>query len=138
MPAALRGAGVHDDGIRRLDRLRLQVAALDAVVLAVEVERLVFAPQQLDDSQPFFGAGKARLVLQERDAEHFHFRKIPAVDYVERIAAIGNVIDHGRLLGGNDRMVERDMRGRDYARVFGRAGDARGPGEGLEARALWI
>ena len=136
--AALRRAGVHDRRIRRLDRLRLQIAALDAVELAVEVESLVRGPQPLDDGEPFLGAGVAVVVLEERDAEHFHFRIIPAVDDVERVTAIGNVIDDGRLLGGDDRMIERDMRGRDHAGIFGGAGDAGGPGEGLEARPLRI
>ena len=88
--------------------------------------------------EPFLGAGVAVVVFEERDAEHFHFRIIPAVDHVERVAAAGNMIDHGRLLGGDDRMIERDMRGRDHAGIFGRAGNAGRPGEGLEARPLRI
>ena len=86
--AALRRAGVHDDRVRFLDRLRLQVTALDAIKLAFEVEFLVLLPQPLDDRHPFLGAGVTVLMLEQRDAEHFHFRKIPAVDDIERVAAV--------------------------------------------------
>ncbi len=136
--AALRGSGIHDHRVRPLDRLRLQIAAFDAVEFAVEVETFVFGPQPFDDGQPFLGAGVAVVVLHHRHAEHFHFREIPAVDQIERIAAAGNVIDDGGLLRRDDRMIERDMRGRDHAGVLRRAGNAGGPGESLEARALWI
>src|ERR1700684_2989234 len=106
------------------------------VELGVEVETLVLAPEPFDDGHPFLGAGVTILVFEERDAEHLHFRKVPAVDDIERIAAVGNVIDDGRLLGGNDRVVERDMRGGDHAGMPRRAGDARGPGKSLKAWAL--
>ena len=138
MPAALRRAGIHDRRIGILDRLRLQVAALDAVEFAVVVERLVLRPQPLDDAEPLLGAGVAILVLQKRDAEHFHFGKIPAVDDVERVAAVGDVVDDGRLLGGDDRVVQRDMRGGHHARRSRRAGNAGRPGIGLKARTLRI
>ena len=108
------------------------------VELAVEIETLVLAPQTLDDRHPFLGAGIAFLVIEQRNAEHFHFREIPAIDDVKRVAAVGNVVDDRRLLGGNDRMIERNVRCRNDAGVLCRRGDAGGPGEGLETRPLRI
>src|SRR3984957_5037611 len=106
MPAALRGAGIHDRRIGMLDRFWLKVAALDLVEAAFVIEALVLGPQPLDDAEPFLGAGVAVLVIEQRDAEHFHLGIIPAIEHVERVTPLRDVIDNGGLLGGDDWVIE--------------------------------
>src|SRR5262249_19570495 len=48
------------------------------------------------------------------------------------------MVDDRGLLGGNDRVIERDMRGGEDAGLGGRSRNAGGPGVGLEASALRI
>src|SRR5215467_13618644 len=48
------------------------------------------------------------------------------------------MVDDGRLLRRDQRVVDRAMRCGDDAYLVGRGGDARGPGEGFKAGALWI
>ena len=135
VPAELGGAGVHDRGVGVLDRLRRQIALLDLEEAAFVVERVVLGPQPLDDGEPFLGAGVAVLVAEHRLAEHLDLGLHPAGDDVEDEAPIGDVVDRRRLLGGDDRMVDGDVRGRDHADLGHGSGDAGGPGVGLEARA---
>ena len=113
--AEFGGAGVHDRRVGILDRLRRQIALLDLEEAALVVERLVLGPQPLDDGDPFLGAGVAVLVGQHRLAEHLDLGLHPAGDDVEDEAAVGDVVDRRRLLGGDDRMVDGDVRGRDHA-----------------------
>src|SRR5262249_56097767 len=125
---ALGGGGVHQGGVRALDRLGRQIALGDLVELAFVVEAFVLGPQPLDDGEPLLGAGVAVLVGHHHAAEHVDLRLVPAGDDVERIAPTGNMVDYGRLLGGDDRVIERDVRGREHAGLAGRGGDAGGPG----------
>ena len=138
LAAALGGAGVHHRRVGALDRLGREVALGDLVEPAVVVEGVVLGPQPLDDGEPFLGAGVAVLVAQHRAAEHVDLGLVPSGHDVERVAAARNMVDHGRLLGGDDRMVERDMRGGEHARLAGRGRHAGRPGIGLEARSLRI
>ena len=48
------------------------------------------------------------------------------------------MVDHGRLLGGHDRVDGWNVRGREHRRVFGRSADARRPAEALEAGAVEV
>ena len=45
VPAGLRAAGVHDHGVRLLQRVRAAHRALDLVVAALEVEGLLLGPR---------------------------------------------------------------------------------------------
>src|SRR5262249_47551758 len=104
-------AGAHDCGIWSLDRLRLQVTFGDLVELALVVERVVLGPQPLDDGEPFLGAGVTLGVSHHWAAEHVDFRLIPSGHDVEGVTAARNMIDDRGLLGGDDRVIERDVRG---------------------------
>ncbi len=115
-----------------------ELALADLIEAAVVIERRVLRPQPLDDAEPFLGAFVALGVSHHRSAEHVDLRLVPAGDDVEGVASAGDVVDRGRLLGRHDRMVERDVRGREHAGLAGRGGDAGGPGIGLEAGALRI
>src|SRR5262249_9445873 len=136
--AALGGPGAHDGGIRALDRLWVQIAFCDLVELALVVERVVLGPQPLDDGAPLLGAGLTLGVSHDRAAEHVDSRLVPSGHDVERVTAAGNMIDDRGLLGGDDRVVERDMRSGEDAGLGGRSRNAGGPGVSLEASALRI
>jgi len=102
----LGATGIHDSRIRLLNRLWLQIAFDDLVVLAIVVE-LVLGPQSFDDVEPFLRHVIAFVMRQHFDTEHVDFRLIPASDDIEDVPAVGNVIDRGALLRCGDRMVDR-------------------------------
>ena len=79
------------------------------------IELVVLGPQPFDDGEPFLGHVVALVVRQHLDAEHIDLRLVPAGDDVEDHAAVGNMVDDGALLRGDDRMVDRAMRGGDHA-----------------------
>src|SRR5262249_35427801 len=101
-------------------------------------ERVVLGPQPLDNGEPLLGAGVTFGVSHHGAAEHVDFRLVPSGHDVECVTAAGNMIDDRGLLGGDDRMIERDMRGGEDAGLGGRSRNAGGPGVSLEASALWI
>jgi hypothetical protein len=102
----LGATGIHDSRIRLLNRLWLQIAFDDLVVLALVVE-LVLGPQSFDDVEPFLRHVIAFVMRAHFGAEHVDFRLIPASDDIEDVPAVGNVIDRGALLRCGDRMVDR-------------------------------
>jgi len=104
--------------------------ALERIVFALEVERLVGAIAALDDVDPF--GGLAIGVLANLGAEHGELLRIPAADDVEPGAAAADVIDGGQRLGGIDRMHDRHVHRHEQADLLRHRGEARGPGKGLE------
>ncbi len=138
MAALVGAARVHHHRVRLLDRLRSQPAFLDLVEASVEIELLLPRPQLLDDLEPFDRALVALVVLHLRLAEHLDLGLVPAGDDVEAEAAVGEMIDGGRLLRRHHRMHGRDMRGREDAGPRGRGADAGCPGERLEALSVEI
>ena len=83
VPAALGATGIHQRRIGLLDRLGLQVALLDLVVLADVIEFFVLGPQPPDDRQPFLGAFEPLVMFEQRITEHVDFGLVPAGDDVE-------------------------------------------------------
>ena len=138
MAAALGCSGIHDCGIGLLNWLGLQVAFGDLVEAALVVECVILDPEPLDQAEPFLGAGVPLGVSEHCAAEHVYFRLVPPGHDVERVAATGDVVDHRGLLGGKDRMIERDMRSSENAGRGCGGGNAGGPGVGFEARSLRI
>ena len=102
------------------------------------VEFVVLGPQTLDDMQPFLRHLVAVRMVELGAAEHFDFRLEPAGDDVHDVAAIGDVIDGGAHLGGEDGMDGRHMGGREDARLARRGADGGGPGKALETLAIEI
>ena len=131
-------AGIHDDGKRLLDRLWLVKAALDVEIAAVVVELVLRRPKQLQHVQPFGCVGIALVMFHDRGAKHLQLGREPAADDVQGKTAAGDVVDRRRLLGGDDRMKGRHMRGREHRRVIRGAADTGGPGEGFKTSAVEI
>ena len=104
----------------------------------VEIERLLVGPQALDDGQPLGAVAVAIVVRPLRALEHLHLRREPAHHEVQRKAAIGDMVDGRGLLGGNDGMHRRHVRGRGDHDVRGRLGQPRRPGVGLERFAVEV
>jgi hypothetical protein len=77
------------------------------------------------------------MILHAR-AEHIELTLIPAADNIDGVAAIADVIDHGRLLRGKHWVVHRHVRGREHRRIFGHRADTRSPGKALEPSAVEV
>ena len=131
-------AGIHDDRKRLLDRLRLVKASLDVEIAAVVVELVLRRPKQLQHVQPFGCVGIALVMFHDRGAKHLQLGREPAADDVQGKTAAGDVVDRRRLLGGDDRMKGRHMRGCEHRRVIRGAADTGGPGEGFKTSAVEI
>ena len=131
-------AGVDQDRIGLLDRLGMGLGLPDVEVRRFRIERLLLGPQALDDGQPLGAVAVAIVVRPLRAVEHLHLRREPAHHQVEGEAAVGDMVDGRGLLGGNDGMHRRHVRGRGDHDVPGRLREARRPGVGLERLAVEV
>ena len=122
--------GVHGDGTRHLDAGRAADHALEVVVLALEVERLVGGVAALDDVDPLGRLDVA--LLAERHAEHRELLRVPAADDVQSRPSLGDVVDGGQGLGGVERMHDRHVHRHEQADPLGGAGEPGRPRKGLE------
>ena len=77
-------------------------------------------------------------MVDHRHAEHFKLGSVPSGDDIDGVAAAADVIDHGRLLGGHDRMDGRNVRGGEHGRIFGRGRHSGCPAEAFESGAIEI
>jgi hypothetical protein len=126
-----RTAGIYERRVRLLDRLGQQETTLDVVELAVMIE-ILFGPGPLDDAQPFVSHAVPRVMVALFDAEHLYLGAEPAAHDVETETPGGDVVDGGRLLGGQQRMHGRHVGGGEHHQLLGVAGHGRGPGIDLE------
>ena len=118
--------------------LRLAAHGLELVVAAVEVERLVLRPDAVDDLQPFLGVVVAAVVIAERNAHHAELDRVPARDDVEPEAPVADVIGGHHLLGGKDRIDERDVERAERRDLLRRGEQPARPRQRLEGRALGV
>ena len=101
--------------------LRLRHHRLQFVVVTIEVERLVFGPDAFDDGQPLLAVVIASVMVAQRDAHHAEFDRIPAGDDVEPESPVADVIRRDHLLGGKNRIDERDVERPKSRNVFRRS-----------------
>ncbi len=116
----------------------MRLAAADAKIFAVEIERLFGGPEPLDHADPFAAEGVALVVLALRRTEHLHLGRKPAHHQVQTEAAVRDMVNRYALLGRDDGMNGRHVRGREHHDALGRGSQPRRPGVGLEANAVEI
>ena len=101
--------------------LRLRHHRLQFVVVTIEVERLIFGPDAFNDGQPLLAVVIASVMLAQRDSHHTEFDRIPAGDDVEPESPVADVIRRDHLLGGKNRIDERDVECPKSRNVFRRS-----------------
>src|SRR5215472_332913 len=104
---------------------------LELQIMAVEIERPVARPGQLDHIDPFLRVVVARIMLALLDAEHVELALIPADHDVDADAALADVIGGDEFLGGNQRMKQRRVNGAEQRHAPSGGEQPNRPGDGL-------
>ena len=125
-----RGAAERDVRARLLDREDVAHEVVEAVVLALVVERLVGGPGLLDDLDVLAGAGVA-LVLGEGVALAALLVVVAAGDEVDGQPAVADLVEGGERLGGERRVGHVRAVGEQDLQTVRPARDVRGRRRGV-------
>src|SRR5207237_369576 len=87
----------------RIDRLRLQRIAVEAIEIAAEGE-VVFGPYSTKRPNELLGTTIALVVIEPMFADRVEFATEPAADHIDSDATIGQMIDCRDLLGSKGRV----------------------------------
>ena len=82
-------------------RLWKSAGVLELQIMAVEIERAVARPGQLDHIDPFLRVVVARIMFALLDAEHVELSFVPADHNIDANAAFADVIGGDEFLGGD-------------------------------------
>src|SRR5262249_34438855 len=131
-------AGVHHQQRLATVRARRAGQTLELIVGAIVVERPLAGPDPFDDAPPFGTLGVPTVVLQLVHAEHLELVVVPATDQVRADPPLPDVVGGGELLGGEQRVVERNGERAEDVYALSRRQQSAGPGDRLEARAVRV